>query len=179
MDEHQAFERDLLLIAGIPGTGKTCFAEKFAKKFDFLHHDLEVQQAQTLNRFDADPTKFIGELLNEKKNVVVTWGFAPDCERSVVLVKQIRSAGFKLIWFDGNRPAALRKFQKRAERAAALGRASAQEIDFYRQMYRIETSRIVEQLKPTVINSFDDTGQFKPTRELLEEIRQACHMVNE
>jgi hypothetical protein len=76
-----------------------------------------------------------------------------------------------LIWFDGNRPAALREFQKRAERAAAQGRATAQEIDFYRQMYRIENSRVVERLKPTVINSFDDTGQFKPTRELLEEIR--------
>lgn len=171
MDEHQAFERDLLLITGIPGTGKTCFAEKFAKEFGFLHHDLEDQQAQTLNRFNANPTQFIGELLNEKKNVVITWGFGPDCERSVVLVQQTISAGFKWIWFDGNRPAALREFQKRAERAAAQGPATAQEIDFYRQMYRIENSRIVERLKPTVINSFDDSGQFKPTGELLEEIR--------
>ena len=168
MNEHQAFERDLLLITGIPGTGKTCFAEKFAKEFGFLHHDLEDQQAQTLNRFNANPSQFIGELLNEKKDVVVTWGFGPDCERSVFLVQQLRSAGFKWIWFDGNRPAALREFQKRA---AAQGRATAQEIDFYRQMYRIENSRIVERLKPTVINSFDDRGQFKPTKELLAEIR--------
>jgi adenylate kinase family enzyme len=155
-------ERDLLLITGIPGTGKTSYADKFAKEFGFLHHDLEDQQAQTLNRFNANPPQFIEELLNEKKHVVVTWGFGPDCERSAFLVQQLRSNGFKLIWFDGNRPAALREFQKRA---------TVQEIAFYLQMYRIEKSTIVERLKPTVINSFDDRGQFKPTKELLAEIR--------
>jgi adenylate kinase family enzyme len=153
-------ERDLLLITGIPGTGKTTYGDKFAKEFGFLHHDLEDQQ--TLNRFVANPAQFIGELLNEKKNVVVTWGFGPDDEPSVSLVLQLRSAGFKWIWFDGNRPAALREFQKRA---------TVQEIALYVQMYRVEKSRIVERLKPTVINPFDDRGQFKPTKELLAEIR--------
>jgi hypothetical protein len=56
----------------------------------------------------------------------------------------------------------LREFQKRG---------TVPELDLYVQMYRIEKSRIVEQLKPIVINSFDDRGQFKPTKELLAEIR--------
>jgi len=47
----------------------------------------------------------------------------------------------------------------------------AQEIHFYRQMYKIEESRIVERLKSIVINSFDERGQFKPTKQLLAEIR--------
>src|SRR5579864_4379767 len=145
MDERPAFERDLLLITGIPGTGKTTYGDKFAKEFGFVHRDLEDEQ--TMNRFNAYPAQFIGELLNEKKSVVVTWGFGPDCERSVFLVQQLRDAGFKWIWFDGNRPAALREFQKRA---------TVQEIDLYVQMYRIEKSRIVDRLKPTIINSFDD-----------------------
>jgi adenylate kinase family enzyme len=67
-------ERDLLLITGIPGTGKTCYADKFAKEFGFLHRDLEDQQTETLNRFNANPAQFIRELLNEKKNVVVHFG---------------------------------------------------------------------------------------------------------
>jgi hypothetical protein len=153
-------ERDLILITGIPGTGKTSYGDKFAKEFGFVHHDLEDQQ--TLDRFNANPAPFVGELLNEKESVVVTWGFGPDCERSVFLVQQLRSGGFQLIWFDGNRPAALREFQKRA---------TAQEIAFYAQMYRIENSGVVKRLRPIVINSFDDGGQFKPTRELLAEIR--------
>ena len=139
MDERPAFERDLLLITGIPGTGKTTYGDKFAKEFGFVHRDLEDEQ--TMNRFNAYPAQFIGELLNEKKSVVVTWGFGPDCERSVFLVQQLRDAGFKWIWFDGNRSAALREFQKRA---------TVQEIDLYVQMYRIEKSRIG---RPTKTNS--------------------------
>jgi adenylate kinase family enzyme len=153
---------DLLLITGIPGTGKTCYGNKFAREFNFLHHDLEDQQTQTLNRFNSNPAQFIGELLKEERNVVLTWGFGPDCDRSVSLVLQLRSAGFKWIWFDGNRPAALREFQRRA---------TVSEGDLRVQMHRIEQSRIVERLKPTVINSFDDRGQFKPTEQLLAEIR--------
>ena len=153
-------ERDLLLITGVPGTGKTTYGGRFATQFGFVHHDLEDQR--TLNRFVANRAQFVGELLNEEKNVVVTWGFAPDDEASVSLVLQLRSAGFKWIWFDGDRPAALREFLKRG---------TVQEIALYVQMYRIEKSRIVEQLKPTVINPFDDCGQFKPTKELLAEIR--------
>jgi hypothetical protein len=169
MNEHQTFERDLLLITGIPGTGKTCYANKFAREFGFLHHDLEDPQTRTLDRFNANPAQFIGELLKGEKNVVVTWGFGPDCERSVFLVRELRSAKFKWIWFDGNRPAALREFQRRA---------TVREVDFYLQMYRIEKSGIVEQLKPTVINPFDDRGQFKPTRELLAEIRASSISTN-
>ena len=153
-------DRDLLLITGIPGTGKTQYGDKFAKEFGFLHYDLEDQP--TCDEFVANPVKFIGELLNEEKNVVVTWGFGPDDEPSVSLVLQLRGAGLKWIWFDGNRPAALREFQKRA---------TVQEIAFYAQMYRIEKSRIVERLKPAVVNSFDNGGQFKSTNELLAEIR--------
>jgi shikimate kinase len=162
MDEHQAFERDLFLITGVPGTGKTSYGNTFAEGFGFLHFDLEDEQMQTLNRFNADPVGFIGNLLKEKRSVVVTWGFGPHSERSISLVQQLRSAGFKLIWFDGDRPAALREFQKRA---------TVPEDALTTQMRRIENSRIVERLKPTVINSFDDRGQFKPAKQLLAEIR--------
>jgi adenylate kinase family enzyme len=153
-------ERDLLLITGIPGTGKTTYGNEFAKEFGFLHFDLEDQQI--LNRFVANPAQFIGKLLNGEKGVVLTWGFGPDDEPSVSLVQQLKNAGFKWIWFDGNRPAALREFQRRA---------TVQEIAFYIQMFRIEKSKIVERLKPIVVNSFNDGGQFKPTKELLGEIR--------
>jgi hypothetical protein len=44
---------------------------------------------------------------------VVTWGFVPDHQTSESIVLQFRAAGFMLIWFDGNRPAALREFIKR------------------------------------------------------------------
>jgi hypothetical protein len=153
---------NLLLITGIPGTGKTCYGNKFAKDFGFLHYDLEKQD--TLDRLNAGPTQFIADIVSQNIDTVVTWGFAPHDPASVSVVLQFRNAGFKLIWFDGNRPAALRKFQKRATVTEEL---------FYLQMYRIEASRVVDAIKSTIINPFDEREEFRPASELLEEMRKA------
>jgi hypothetical protein len=73
-----------------------------------------------------------------------------------------RAQGFKLIWFDGDRAAALREFQKRG---------SVPEQFFHAQIERIETASVIEQIKPIIINSFDEGSQFKSTPRLLDEIR--------
>lgn len=160
-------ERDLLLITGVPGTGKTTYGGMFATEFGFVHHDLEDQQ--TLNRFVANRAQFIGELLNEKKNVVATWGFAPDDEPSVSLVLQLRSAGFEWIWFDGNRPAALREFLKRG---------TVQEIALYVQMYRIEKSGIVEQLNQQLLIRSMTVGNSNRQKSCLRRSGQCQHANN-
>lgn len=155
-------KRDLFLISGIPGTGKTWYGDKFAEEFGFLHYDLE--EPQTFSRFAANPMQFIANAVSQNKNIVVTWGFVPDDQPSVAAVLQFRNSGLKLIWFDGNRPAALKEFHKRG---------TVPEGPFYLQMYRIENSKIVQQLNPTVINPIDENERFKPAVELLAEIRRA------
>jgi SpoVK/Ycf46/Vps4 family AAA+-type ATPase len=152
---------DLFLIAGIPGTGKTTFAESLSAQFGFVHTDLEDQP--TLSRFAANPTQFIADLVSKNKDTVVTWGFAPDHQPSVALVLEFKTAGFKLIWFDGDRPAALRAFQKRG---------TVPEVLFYLQMYKIEATKIIDAIKPAVIDSFDAKGEFKSPAVLLKELRQ-------
>lgn len=151
--------RALLLITGIPGTGKTYYGEKFATEFGFAHFDLEDQE--TLSRFTTF-AHLISELLSLNKSVVVTWGFNPEDPLSIELIRQLRNAGFKLIWFDGNRPAALKAFRQRG---------SVSEQALAAQMQRIERAKVVERLKPTVIDPFDENGQFKPAAQLLQEIR--------
>jgi hypothetical protein len=111
----------------------------------------------------ASPTQFIADTMAQNSDTVVTWGFNPEHQPSVSSVLQFRSAGFKLIWFDGNRPAALREFIKRG---------TVEEIFFYLQMYRIEASKIINTIKPIVIDPFDARGQFKSTALLLEEMRR-------
>jgi len=151
--------RDLFLITGIPGTGKTSYGEILAREFGFAHYDLE--DPQTLNRFRTIG-QLVSELLSPNKSVVVTWGFNPEDPPSLELLRQLRHVGFKLIWLDGNRPAAVRAFRKRGSVSEELLAA---------QMQRIERSKIVERLKPAIVNSFDDTGQFKSAAQLLEQIR--------
>ena len=154
-------QRDLLLLTGIPGTGKTFYGDKFATEFGFAHYDLEDQR--TLSRFSS-LGQLVSELVSVKKNVVVSWGFNPVDPPSLELIRLLRNAGFKLIWFDGNRAAALQAFRNRRTVSEELLAA---------QIQRIERNKIVEQLKPTIINSFDAYGQFKPPAELLDEIRKA------
>ena len=50
-------KRKLILITGIPGTGKTCYGKRFAEKSGFIHHDLE--DADTFDRFRANPMEFV------------------------------------------------------------------------------------------------------------------------
>jgi hypothetical protein len=102
--------------------------------------------------------------VRQKRNSVVTWGFVPDHGPSVQSVLEFKKSDFKLVWFDGNRPAALREFQKRA---------TVPEESFYLQMYRIEASKVIESNKPIIINPFDVHGYFKSTATLLEEMRKS------
>ena len=76
----------------------------------------------------------------------------------------MRSAGFKLIWFDGNRVAARCAFRKR-------GTVSEEALDT--QIQRIEKTGIVALLRPAIVNPFDDAGEFKSTEQLLEDIRDS------
>jgi hypothetical protein len=127
----------------------------------FVHCDLEKQE--TLNGLAANPTQFIADIVSQSRDTVLTWGFVPDDPASVSIVIQFENSGFKLVWFDGNRPAALREFIKRG---------TVPEVLFYLQMYRIETSKVIEIIKPVIVDPFDAQGQFKSTTQLLQEIRQ-------
>jgi len=152
---------DLFLITGIPGTGKTELGKKLVKDCGFVHYDLE--DLNNFNLLFANPTQFIGDIIQASGGAVATWGFVPDHQASVSIVLQLKTAGFKLIWFDGNRPAALRAF---------LQRGTVPELLFYLQMYRIEASKIIDTIKPVVIDPFDAQGKFKATAILLAEMKQ-------
>jgi hypothetical protein len=154
--------RDLFLVTGVPGTGKTTFGNVLAREFGFQHFDFE--DPATANRCVQDLDRFVDESLGLNHGIVVTWGFVPNHEYSVSIVRQLRAREFKLVWFDGNRQAALREFQKRGTVPDHL---------FHLQMSRVDESRIVERLRPAVIDPFDANERFKPSAALLEEIRRA------
>jgi adenylate kinase family enzyme len=163
--------RDLFLITGIPGTGKTTFGNTLAMDFGFAHYDLE--DSATVSQCAPNPDRFIDDVLRTKNKIVVTWGFVPDHQYSVATVCKFKDKGFELIWFDGNRQAALKIFQTRAkQRSNSEADYDRQMEEFYLQMNRIEATKIVETLKPVVIDPFDAQGDFKPAAMLFDEIRR-------
>jgi hypothetical protein len=127
-----------------------------------VHYNLEGQ---------SNLAGLVEEILERKENIVITWGFAPNDPPSVNYVQRFNNAGFKLVWFDGNRPAALREFLERESRKPQSV-PKIPEICFYAQMFNIEQTNIVKRLNPTIINPFDERGKFKETGALLEEIKE-------
>ena len=136
-----------ILITGIPGTGKTWMGDYMAQHHNFTHCDIEATGTPDLDRIEGD--------------VVLTWGFMPDNSVHINFITELIGKGFKLIWFDGNRPAALREFIKRGTVPEEL---------FYLQMFRIEQSKIIEKLSPKLVNTFDDHGIFKQPDAILKEV---------
>jgi hypothetical protein len=50
----------------------------------------------------------VRQLLDERRDVVITWGFVPDSQLRAVL--ELRGLGFEWLWFDGDRELALKNY---------------------------------------------------------------------
>lgn len=89
-----------ILVFGAPGSGKTTFAEKFAKKFHSAFFDLG--ELERKNKLDRKTTLFILEQL-AKTNVTLVLEGLLDTERERTEVRNIlRRAGYNpsLIWIQ-------------------------------------------------------------------------------
>ncbi len=146
-----------LLIAGIPGMGKTTVGNELQNRKNFKHINLEDQA--TISSI-SNVSNFIAELRNDSSDIVVTWGFVPD-ENQTSIVLAFKENGFHLIWLDGNRGAA---------REAFVNRNTVPEELFDVQLGRIENTAIINRIKPILYNTFDKQGNFKSIDQIIKEI---------
>ena len=155
-----------ILIAGMPGMGKTTMGDCFRDARGFHHVDMETGE----NQSDAwnDPDKFISKVVAMPGDVVVTWGFVPD-KKFINVIDQLKQNGFKLIWLDGNRDFALTAF---IERNKKQGEEFLQRsLDNWKvQMSRIDASDALIRLAPKKLDTFNNDGTFKQPAEIAEEI---------
>jgi len=150
-----------LLITGIPGAGKTQFGEYLASVHGFVHRDLE--DTTEFADFVDNPLTYLLKLSAEGQRSVITWGFVPVF-RQIALVRCIGKHGFGIVWFDGDRAAALLAFQRRG---------TTPEVNFYLQMYRIESSKAFELICPIRIDRFNEHGEFRQPSAIFDEIQKA------
>src|SRR5882672_2875201 len=97
----------LLLLTGIPGTGKTEMGRFLAREHGFVHFDVEEFLATPQPQ--ADILRRVDEERASGKDVVVTWGFMPGQDEPAI--RAIQRMGFRMIWFDCDRRAAHRVFR--------------------------------------------------------------------
>lgn len=98
----------VLLISGIPGSGKSTFGRWLEETRGFLHVDME---ARGLDRHGLRPSweQFLGDLSSQvfcgrlfdlPEPVALDWGFPVTC---LLVVEALRRQGVRPWWFTGDR----------------------------------------------------------------------------
>lgn len=158
-------EQRLLLLTGIPGTGKTEAGNTLSRLHGFVHLDAEAHAARGAGSLEAwvalweDFLRKARELVRAGRSVVITWGFMPGIDN--ITVRALQGMGFRMVWFDGDRAAALREFLRRG----TVGRDA-----WDAQMARIARLELAAFI-PAEFNPFDSSGAFLSREEIAERVR--------
>ena len=128
-------DKSLLLLSGIPATGKSTFGRWLATEHGYLHIDIEKpgrhQELSLTSAWDAClPSGDVSDLIREFRllspKVILDWGFPPEW---LNIVSGLKRGGADIWWFDGDRAKTREEFIKRRTVAVA---------DLDLQMYKIE-----------------------------------------
>ncbi|MGA3353689.1 MAG: hypothetical protein ABSD85_10955 [Acidimicrobiales bacterium] len=128
-----------LLIAGIPGTGKSGFSRWLADTHGYLHVEVDAAVendpvVQLLVHRDVFNVLGVADNLKARgPDVVLDWGFVPSL---LGRVRQLIRKGFEPWWFTGDEDAARRAFLDSARAPEAL--FDLQTADIHSSWRRIE-----------------------------------------
>jgi hypothetical protein len=159
--------KPILLLSGIPGSGKSCYGRWLAKNKAYLHLDLEHGDLEKhgLERlwdefWSSRSDRFIAALLENSCPICLDWGFPPRC---LPIVQRLADAGIELWWFEAD-PQLAKKF--------LLDRATVSEAAFNEQMANIEASRraIMELFGQNVIRPFREGGARVPHEQIYAQM---------
>jgi len=149
----------ILLISGIPGTGKTSIGNYLEEQYSFRHLDME----KIIPSLGSSYWPFLRNAISKAKKlnqeIAITWGFVPGEDDEKIL--KLKEIGVKMIWFDGNREAA---------RKAFLDRGTVSEDLFNSQIDKIENADIISTFRPIVFNTFKDDSSFLTKNEIASKL---------
>jgi len=151
-------EQIVILVSGIPATGKTAFARHLAREHGFAHYDMERPQGwprPELHRiWDTDRGAFVAQIRKNHGRVVLDWGFPICC---LSWVKQLQDQGVRLIWFDGNIDRAREAFEER-------GGSDVKYFD--KQVKEIQQAGYPSSIECLVIPALSAAGAFLHQRKI-------------
>ncbi len=156
---------DLLLVAGIPATGKSTFGRFLAERHGYAHYDFEHHPQgwavpELYAMWSASREKFVEMLRARHARTVIDWGFPLEY---IIVIRELQSLGARLIWFDGDVNAA---------RVAFFFWGGLDLRPFERQVESIAACRHeIDGLAPLVVQGLAPDGHHRGSDEILAELR--------
>jgi hypothetical protein len=143
----------IILLAGIPATGKSEFARYLARDHGFAHYDMESYPGgwphpELKGKWDTDRPAFVAQVRQHHDRIILDWGFPVSC---LSLVKELQAQGVQLIWFAGD--------VARAREAYVL-RGGMAVTDFDRQVEAIRRAGCPAPLNCVVVPALSTSGVF-------------------
>jgi hypothetical protein len=157
---------DIILIAGMPASGKTSFGDYLRDKKHFLHVDLEAfdgsyfhsvwNASLSVGRLEV----FLETLKWHATRAVLTWGFHTN---NLGIVRALKAAGVVLWWFDGDEAAARERF---------IARGYGSPDDFEAQIKRINDNRgkIEELFRPNILTTLQPDKSSMTFSQIFEAL---------
>lgn len=136
----------IILVSGIPASGKSTYARWLASSKQYNHLDVDLA-ANGQIRLDV----WLESIRQSQKSGVIDWGFPPA---NLDTVKWLVSQGVEHWWFDGNHKAARRKFLERHQRGEhpagviALDQQMAQIQAHWDEIKKVFRGRIIRSILP-------------------------------
>jgi hypothetical protein len=156
----------VVLLTGIPATGKSSYGRWLEANKGFIHLDLENAKPEHANLVGiwwgiCKGTNSVEAMLQEAgRPVAVDWGFPPHL---YPWVQAAKDAGVSVWWFDGDRAAARESFiQRDTVPVAALDVQMASIANYWPNIEPILGPSIIEAIKPD--------GSYEPLDAIFKQM---------
>lgn len=166
MEKHR-----IILLCGIPGSGKTAFGKYLHDKHGHTYTSLEGKEWEdkkmqslwdnifTAKRQHYAVEKFVCYLHDNYENVVLDWGFSMD---QMDVASSLRSESCYIVWFTCNIATARKRFLKRNKNSATY-------FDTQIKIIQENNKKIADRLKPKVIDVLKENRTDKTMEDIYSD----------
>ena len=161
----------LLLIAGIPASGKTHFSEWLESEKGFLYIDVDKDPSMRSADMEAewqyclqskDASRFASALRQRPQPIVLEWGFPLH---HISTIEALKREGFSIWWFNADHVRAKRAFTKR-------GTVSLRAFEIQMQAIVSNWKSIEAIFVPNIITTLDAKGKRLAVKQIYRRITE-------